>query len=123
MYSIIANMASPFRTKEMTDKHEAYKVETREVPGVCALCEKHAILDFEYWKIVENSFPYDLVSSVSNILVPKRHTIESGLNAEEKTEYEKIKKEVLSREYDYVIECMPKEMSIPSHFHVHILIK
>lgn len=115
-------MASPFRTKEMTSKHEEYK-KNEKSDGVCALCTKKPIKDFLYWKIVENSFPYDLVSSVSHILVPKRHVTEKDLNSEEYNELKSIKENILFKDYDYIIECMPKEMSIPSHFHQHILKK
>ncbi len=115
-------MASPFRTKEMTERHEAYKKMGK--PGMyCALCMKETIVEFVYWKIVENRFPYDAVSSLSQILVTKRHTIEAELNLEEKNEFLEIKKAYLYKNYNYIIECMPKEMSLPNHYHVHLLVK
>lgn len=114
-------MASPFRTKEMTEKHEAYR-KTEEPSNLCVLCTKESIKDFEYWRVVENSFPYDLVAKVHHMLILKRHANEYEINTDEEKELKKIKLDYLSTQYDYIIECMPKNKSVPEHLHLHILI-
>lgn len=89
---------------------------------VCILCEKQAIEHFGFWKIVENSFPYDLIAKINHILVPVRHTGEFELDESEKEELQLIKKDFLSKKYDYLLENLPKNQSIPEHFHMHLIV-
>ena len=89
---------------------------------MCVLCEKQAIESFGFWKIVENSFPYDVIAKVNHILVPLRHTRESELNESEKGELQQIKKDFLSKKYDYLLENLPKNQSVPEHFHIQLIV-
>lgn len=87
----------------------------------CALCAKTAIKTFTYWKLIPNEFPYDLIASTHEMLVPLRHSTEQDLNADELQEFQSIKATDLQT-YDYLVEATMKTKSIPQHFHLHLLI-
>lgn len=113
-------MASPFRTKEQTEKYQAYKAAGGLASG-CRLCEKEPIKVFTYWKVIPNDFPYDVVASTHRMLVPLRHTAETELTQEEADEFKTIKAGYV-QEYDYLIEATEKQKSIPQHFHLHLIV-
>jgi hypothetical protein len=87
----------------------------------CVLCEKESLQEFQYWRIIENMFPYDKVAKAHNMILPKRHIVETELSAEEVKELRDIKEKHLQKEYDFMIEAMPKMKSIPQHFHIHLI--
>ena len=88
----------------------------------CPLCERRELKKFQYWKIVENIFPYDLIAQTHHMIVPLRHVIEVELTEEELKELGIIKKNLIENEYDYIIEATAKNKSIAKHFHLHLLI-
>ncbi len=109
------------RTKEGKQKYVDYqKALSADAP--CALCHIPAIKEFALWKIVENAFPYDKVSEVHHMIVPKRHTDEKGLSEEELADLEFAKESFVHPEYEFIIEATHKKKSIPGHFHLHLLI-
>src|SRR5579859_2574587 len=88
----------------------------------CALCAKKAMQTFSHWKIIQNDFPYDRIASVHHMLVPTRHITEPELTEEEYNELLELKKSHLNQNYEYLIEATPKLKSIPSHFHLHLIV-
>lgn len=86
------------------------------------MCEKPSIKSFSLWKIVENSFPYDLIAIAHHMLIPARHVIEEDLTKDEIDELKTIKLGYVNNNYDYVIETTHKNRSVPSHFHLHVII-
>jgi hypothetical protein len=88
----------------------------------CALCTKTALQSFKYWKIVQNSFIYDLIAKEHHMLVLLRHAKEDTLTEEELKEMAEIKEKFIHPKYDYIIEATHKEKSIPDHFHLHLII-
>jgi len=109
------------RTPEGKRRYQEY-LSANPATGSCALCEKVALKEFEYWKIIENSFPYDLIAQTHHMIAPLRHVNEAGLNVEERAGLSSIKADVIDKEYDYVVETTSKNRSIPEHFHLHLLI-
>jgi hypothetical protein len=86
--------------------------------------QKILVKEFDHWVIVENEFPYDAVTSTSHMIATKR---EVGfdwalLTAEEKEEYESIKKNYLPEHYDAIWENLPKGATIAHHFHLHLVV-
>lgn len=71
----------------------------------CVLCGREPIEEFQFWKIIPNQFPYDLIAKEHQMLVPKRHVIETLLNAEELQEMFYIKANHLAK-YDHIIEAV-----------------
>jgi len=113
-------MRDSFRTEETDAKHRAYRAQTRpEDP--CPLCaEREVIRQFTHWKVLLNEFPYDAIAKTHHMIVPVRHVAEDGVTPEAWQEYQAIKRTFI-QQYDVTIEAMRK--SIPSHFHIHLIIK
>ncbi len=109
------------RTLEGKKAYQEYLAQT-PVSGTCPLCEKFALRTFKLWKIVENSFPYDLIAREHHMLVSLRHITESGLTADELRELLEIKNHAIEEDYDWIIEPVHKNKSIPDHFHLHLLV-
>ena len=86
----------------------------------CPLCTKSSIKDFEYFRVVKNKFPYDIIAEKNDMLILKRHSGE--LSPEEEEEMKELKKGYLNKNYDYMIEAFPDEKSIPGHFHIHLIV-
>ena len=88
--------------------------------NICPLCKKSSIKDFLHWRIVKNDFPYDTIAKTNDILILKRHGEETSLKEEK--ELKEIKKGFLNENYDFIIEALPDEKSIPGHFHVQLIV-
>lgn len=114
-------MKNIFRTPEQQAKYETYKAAGNLAKG-CVLCERESLHEFGHWRIIDNMFPYDRVAKDHHMIIPKKHALESELSDAEKMELKNIKAEYLSQNYDFIIEAMPKNKSIPEHFHIHLII-
>ena len=88
----------------------------------CRLCQETVIKNFRYWKILDNRFPWDQIAKTHHMIIPKRHIIFEQLNIKEKKEYEKIKSKYIEKGYDLIGEATNKKKSIPSHFHIHLIV-
>ncbi len=108
------------RTKETQDQYDELRRQGHLEKG-CPLCAETALETFTYWKIIPNKFPYDRVARVHHMLIPLRHVIEQELTPEEKEELIAIKNTKLPH-YDILVEALPHKKSIPSHFHLHLLV-
>lgn len=109
------------RTPEITKRYQLY-LKTLPSIGPCILCAKQTLKEFEHWKIVLNDFPYDRIAKTHHMLIPYRHVQEGGLNEEEFKELRKIKETYVNTEYDWIMEPVPKGKTIPSHFHLHLIL-
>ena len=109
------------RTEESEEKYKKLIV-AGYLDGACKLCEAPSLKDFEYWRIIRNDFPYDLIAQVHDMAIPKRHVEESGLSEEEKKEYTEIKASYVENEYGFIMEPTVKLKSIPKHFHLHLIV-
>lgn len=112
-------MAS-LRTRETDISYTEYQTKHRGTG--CQLCQKPALKLFKHWKIVENSFPYDRIAEVHNMIVPLRHIIEQDLNFDELQELYEIKRNIINKDYEFTIEATYKVKSIPTHFHLHLIV-
>lgn len=109
------------RTEETARRYEEAQVEKR-AGGGCRLCaDTESIAEYQYWRLMPNRFPYDRFFAKSDMLVLKRHSDERGLTEAEKAELFTLKNEVLADQYDHLFENLPKQKSIPHHFHLHLV--
>jgi hypothetical protein len=108
------------RTQEIQEKYRKHMELNRG--GPCPLCEAKALKEFQYWKIINNEFPYDRIAQVHHMIIPLRHVEEQHLNDEEVDEYLRIKNEYLFAEYECIIEASGTMKSIPEHHHLHLII-
>lgn len=112
-------MSDFFRSERMKNLYAKHK-ETGILDRECVLCTIKSIQEFKFWRIIPNSFPYDLIATEHNMLVPIRHTKEDGLTEDEVKELLEIKANDLDK-YDYLIEAGNNKKSIPAHFHIHLV--
>jgi diadenosine tetraphosphate (Ap4A) HIT family hydrolase len=108
-----------------TKKHHAQYLSYIRRGGLasgCRLCEKKPLKEFKYWRIVENRFPYDKIANVHHMLIPKRHVGETELSPRETKELLALKQGYISAHYEYLIEAVHKQKSIPAHFHLHLIV-
>jgi hypothetical protein len=109
------------RSEEAALKYEE-SIRNHTHSNICNLCNDNVstLKEFSHFKLMKNKFPYDRYFTKSDMLVSKRHVAEHELTEEERAELIAIKKS-LSDSYDSIIEHLPKQKSIPDHYHVHIV--
>ena len=113
-------MAS-LRTAATAKKYEDF-LAAGGAKDACPLCEKAAVHEFTYWRILENDFPYDLFAAKHHMLVPRRHTTGAALTAGELAELADIKTDYVNERYEWLMEATPKNQSLPEHFHLHLIV-
>ena len=80
------------------------------------------IQDYDYWVIITNMFPYDVITDTHHLLVPKRFFgTPKEINTVEREELESIK-EGLADRYDGMYENLAHKRTIPAHFHIHLFL-
>lgn len=78
------------------------------------------LLEWTYWKLIPNDFPYDLAYQISHMLLTKEAAPDwDDLSAEAKEEYYDIRREYLKPQYSQIIENCPALRSYPTRFHLH----
>jgi hypothetical protein len=110
-----------FRTAQTQKSYDEYRLKCQS-PSMCWLCEKVPLKTSKYWRIVENSFPYDRFVSIHHMLLPIRHVQEKDLNQDELKEFSEIKEKLLSDAYEFIMWATMKQQSVPQHYHVHLLV-
>lgn len=109
------------RTEETATNYDEALKEKLEI-GTCRLCaDLEFIVEYQYWRLMPNKFPYDRYFSKSDMLVLKRHSDERGLTPEEREEYFQLISGVLADQYDSMLNHLPKQKSIPHHCHFHLV--
>lgn len=118
-------MKSP-RSKTVELQYQTFKKE-KEQRGedltVFNLAEEIVVREFAHWLIIENRFPYDHMTSINHMLIPKRpFTSFHQATKKEKSEHEQILKQ-LSDEmyYDAVVENFPRSKSVTRYAHAHLV--
>jgi len=114
-------MDNQFRTIATHTAYLAYKQNGGLEDG-CRLCEKEPLQTYNYWKLVENGFPYDRVASKHTMLIPKRHAAEDALTEAELKELKSIKRSDELQHYDVMLETTTSNSNIPDHYHLHLLV-
>ena len=99
--------------------HQAYEAFKQTASSGCPLCRSEPIHEFTHWKLIENDFPYDMVTDRHCMLVPKRHiaTFED-LDTTARNEFRAVYR---LDSFDAMLENFPSAQSQPSHYHVHLI--
>ena len=88
----------------------------------CPLCIESPTKTFTYWLLLPNKYPYDAVATKHDLLLSRRHVATyEELNQAEQDKLRTLKQGILNTDYDYILEAMPKNKSIPGHFHLHLI--
>ncbi|MCR4328353.1 MAG: DUF3605 domain-containing protein [Patescibacteria group bacterium] len=109
------------RTNKMYEKYVRF-IHKGGLREECVLCTKKPIKSFRYWRIIMNDFPYNRITNIHHMIVPKRHTVEAKLTKKEREELQKLKMRYVSPNYTFIMEASHKDKSIPSHFHLHLVV-
>ncbi len=78
------------------------------------------LVEWQYWALIINKFPYSAIYKVNHMLIPKREVSEKFLTSEEKAELQTIL-DTLSDNYDCQLINFKKKQSNQRHFHIHLL--
>jgi hypothetical protein len=114
------NPSSTYRSPETEKRYRAFLATVPE--DMCLLCRKPSKREFTHWRIVENSFPYDRIARVHDMLLPKEHKAEHELSHEEWLEYNTLKHGIVDENYQFILEATSSNKSVPKHFHVHLTV-
>ena len=109
------------RTKETDATYAAY-LKAEQPFASCPLCDKKSVKEFGFWRIVENSFPYDKIAERHDLLLSKSHVKEERIEQQAWYEWQNIKKSYVNDHYDWIVEPTHSGKSIPEHFHLHLLV-
>lgn len=112
-------MQDVLRSKECIEKYKARKIERKgeEVD----LMDIPSSKEWKYWRLVVNEFPYDLITSKHDMIVPKRKFANfDDMNRWEEWELADIKKE-LADDYDGFLESTISHRTVVSHYHLHCM--
>ncbi|MEZ4195501.1 MAG: hypothetical protein R3B53_03900 [Candidatus Paceibacterota bacterium] len=110
------------RTVETEAEYQKVK-STRNSSDGCYLCEEmETVVEFKYWRIILNDFPYDTLAKVHHMIIPKEHIKESELTPEAKDELVELKSSYLDENYEYLLEALTSKKSIPAHHHLHLIV-
>jgi len=108
------------RTPQMAQRYKNHRANNKDTTE-CVLCNAAPLEVFAYWKVVDNDFPYDRIAQTHHMILPLRHVREEGFTKDEQDELFAIKRDRL-QEYDYIQEGTQKTLSVPEHFHLHLLV-
>lgn len=86
----------------------------------CFLDEER-LMEWKYWALIENEFPYSAAFKTHHMLIPKRIVDDKNLSIDERIEMDNILSE-LSETYDCVLINFKNKQSRRDHFHMHLLI-
>lgn len=113
-------MLGTFRSKELNNEYLSLIKSGYHNDG-CKLCAAVSLVEFKHWRIVENKFPYDLITRTHHMIIPKMHIDDRSIDPEQWAEYQKIKSTYINENYEYLLEPTIRNKSIPTHFHMHLL--
>ena len=110
------------RTSLRTDEmHDTY-VNTKKDPNFYENAE--SLLEYEFWRVIQNQFPYDTIATTHDLLIPKRQVVsELHLTSLERVELYQIKSKIIEDQaYDMLVWNFPHQQSAPSRLHYHLIV-
>jgi len=82
-----------------------------------------SIKDYQYWRIIENKFPYDTIAKTHHLLVPRRQALNwVDLDIDEMTELDNLMVYDLPQDYDMILLNFPKAQSVKDWLHFHLIV-
>lgn len=108
------------RTTETENKYQRF-LEKKEILG---FEYDKPVMNFKYWVVIKNKFPYDALMKKHHLIIPKeRKASFMDLPKLARAEY----REIISKLKDYkfyesVIENFPAKRSVPHHWHAHLVV-
>lgn len=114
------------RTSDTEERYAAQRQAKKVKPeGNCLLCRLPEAKEFphlQFWRIVENEFPYDKIAERSFIFMPKRCVnLWSKLTPQEIDEWDSFRLEMGKYNINFSMWSSPTTQSIPAHYHEHLI--
>jgi hypothetical protein len=109
------------RTQKTIDAYLKF-IKNESFKYACGICREKNLKEFKYWRIIKARFPLDKIARTNHVFMTKRHVPFNKLTTQEKKEFEFIKQTYLTKKYEVLLEATPKVQSIPSHYHIHLLV-
>ncbi len=118
-------MKSP-RTPETSKAYKAFKEEKQAKSGTTNhldITDEIIVKEYTHWLIIENRFPYDAMTSINHMLIPRRSFGDHyEATKEERAEYHTIIQELAANDYyDALVENFPRSRSLSRHAHIHLV--
>lgn len=113
------------RTWRSEAAHQRYETERQNdvTSQHCPLCDAPTIESYIHWIKIENIYPYDAIAIQHDMLITKRHIgYDRELSDEERAELSNLKESTLNETYAMIMEALPKNRSIPGHYHLHLIV-
>lgn len=103
-----------------TIRDEMYYAKAKTSGKSKPLIEEDRLMEWKYWALIENEFPYSAAFKTHHMLIPKRVVDDKNLSIDERIEMDAVLNG-LSEDYDCVLINFRKKQSIRDHFHMHLL--
>lgn len=111
-----------------TVSHEYEKFKARKLSEgadlhTFTLADETIVREFNYWLIIENRFPYDNMTSLNHLLIPRRPFADfTEATEEELAEHRSIRNQLATEGlYDAVVENFPHAKSVTRYAHLHLV--
>ena len=106
------------RTKKTQERYIDFL--ENEYDGKCIFCNRNSLIkEFDFFVLLENTFPYDKCFVNHRLLAPKRHIIHrSQMYRAEQAELELILQKL---DYDQIIINKMHKRSVSYHWHLHLV--
>ena len=86
------------------------------------MAEAPSLQDFTFWRVIDNTYPHDIIATTHHMLVPKRKFAEEDDMTESEAEELSIIKSQLAYKYDSIQMNFPRNRTIPDWLHYHLYI-
>lgn len=115
----ISEIPVSLRTASSELRYQHYKATGRLVD----LQDEDTVIEFKYFKIIDNRFPYDMAYAVCHMLIPKRRVSDyTQLRWRERRELKQILYgEIIQGGYSQIVENTAPTRSISAVWHLHLL--
>lgn len=110
---------APVSLRTVNDELKYAKAKSKGM-AIKPLLEEDRLMEWKYWVLIENEFPYSAAFKTHHMLIPKRVVDDKNLSINERIEMDAILND-LSETYDCVLVNFRKKQSIRDHFHMHLL--
>jgi hypothetical protein len=103
-----------------SEQGEQHYIDIKKANKLIPLLDEPAIRQWNHWKLVVNSFPYDICFKEHDLLIPfSGAAIKESLSEVETIELNQIINEYAMDKYDMIFENTMKRRSVPNLYHIH----
>lgn len=111
------------RSGEVLERYKKHRKSLGAGLKVVDLASLPSILEWKFWRMVANEFPYDKIAERHCMLIPDRKfALEQDMTLEERIDLNDIKAYFQkTQEFDCIMENIMHMRTVPGHYHLHVL--